>query len=174
MATPTRTQITRARLHQAHNNLPGVQQSRSGRRSMPDATPTRITAPSSGGVSNPPIFRRVLSRGRPRGLLTPRCLCRKPLPKRWDDPRAVCACVTAAYSLQIAHETRCTFDTDSAARTRSHRPSRDQRRAVLGLVKARRFRSAPPRGPPGLDDACAQLESSTCVMAEEGRRIVSY
>ncbi len=32
--------------------------------------------------------------------------------------------------------------------------------------------SAPLRGPAGLDDACAQLEGSTYVMAEEARRIV--
>ena len=33
------------------------------------------------------------------------------------------------------------------------------------------LRSAPLRGPAGLDDACAQLEGSTYVMAEEARRI---
>jgi len=33
------------------------------------------------------------------------------------------------------------------------------------------LRSDPLRGPAGLDDACAQLEGSTYVMAEEARRI---
>ena len=36
----------------------------------------------SGGVSNPPVPRRLPSRGRPGGLLTPRCRCRKPSSKR--------------------------------------------------------------------------------------------
>ena len=41
----------------------------------------------------------------------------------------------------------------------------------FGIVKA--LRSAPTRvrGPAGLDDAGAQLEGSTYVMAEEARRI---
>jgi hypothetical protein len=40
-----------------------------GRRSVP-ATAARLTR--NGGVSNPPVLPGVLSRGRPRGLLTPR------------------------------------------------------------------------------------------------------
>ena len=42
---------------------------------------------------------------------------------------------------------------------------------MLDLVKA--LASLDPAGC-GLDDACAQLEGSTYVMAEEARRIVSY
>jgi hypothetical protein len=55
--------------------------------------------------------------------------------------------------------------------TRRLRPSHDQRGAVLDVVKA--LAALDPAGY-GLDDACAQLESSTYVMAEEPRRIVSY
>ena len=47
-----------------------------------------------------------------------------------------------------------------------HRPSHDQRRAVLDVVKA--LAALDPAGF-GLDDACAQLEGSTYVMAEEAR-----
>ena len=57
--------------------------------------------------------------------------------------------------------------TDSAAVLALHRPSHDQRRAVLGIVKA--LAALDPAGF-GLDDACAQLEGSTYVMAEEARR----
>ena len=51
------------------------------------------------------------------------------------------------------------------------RPSHDQRRAVLNVVKA--LAALDPAGF-GLDDACAQLEGSTYVMGEEARCIVSY
>ena len=47
------------------------------------------------------------------------------------------------------------------------RPSHRERRVVLDLVKALRFAPTRCRGPAGLDDACAQLEGSTYVMAEE-------
>ena len=94
--------------------------------------------------------------------------------KTVGDLRAACERVSCCTLVAVRALNALHFDTDSEARTRLHRPSHDQRRAVLGLVKARRF--APPRlrGPAGLDDACAQLEGSTYVMAEEPRRIVSY
>jgi hypothetical protein len=44
------------RMRHADNNLPVVQQSLSGRRSVPAATPACSVAPSSGGVSNPPVL----------------------------------------------------------------------------------------------------------------------
>jgi hypothetical protein len=71
-----------------------------------------------------------------------------------------------AYSSQIAHGMHCTFDADFCLRIRLRRPSHDQRRAVLDVVKA--LAALDPAGF-GLDDACAQLESSTYVMAEEAR-----
>ena len=61
----------------------------------------------------------------------------------------------------------CSFDADFCFRTRLRRPSHDQRRAVLDVVKA--LAALDPAGF-GLDDACAQLEGSTYVMAEEARR----
>ena len=118
-------------------------------------------------MSNPPILQSVLSRGRPGGLLTPRCRYRKPLPKR----RTICArfaiAFAVAYSLRNAHGTRCTFGTDSAAdaldRIGHHMISVE---LCSGLVKA--LAALDPAGF-GLDDACAQLEGSTYVMAEEAR-----
>jgi hypothetical protein len=75
------------------------------------------------------------------------------------------------YTLQIARGSQCILDTDSSAVLAEHRPSHDQRRAVLDGVKA--LAALDPAGF-GLDAACAQLEGSTYVMAEEARRIVSY
>jgi hypothetical protein len=76
-----------------------------------------------------------------------------------------------AYSSQIAHGMHCTLDADFCFCTRLRRPSHDQRRAVLDVVKA--LAALDPAGF-GLDDACAQLERSTYVLAEEARRIVWY
>jgi len=60
----------------------------------------------------------------------------------------------------------CDFDDGFRLRTHLRRPSHDQRRAVLDVVKAPA--ALDPVGF-GLDDACAQLESSTYVMADEAR-----
>jgi hypothetical protein len=64
---------------------------------------------------------------------------------------AVCTCVVCAYALQIDREMRRTF-CDGFGR---HRPSHDQDRSVLGVVKALAARD--PTGF-GLDAASAQLE----------------
>ena len=91
------------------------------------------------------------------------------------ERRVTCASFASAlfvaYSSQIAHGMHCTFDADFCLRTRLRRPSHDQRQAVLDVVKA--LAALDPAGF-GLDDACAQLESSTYVMAEEALRVVSY
>ena len=85
--------------------------------------------------------------------------------------RAICApfarALSPAYTLQIARGSHCTFDTHSSMVTRAHRPS--QRPASSGARhrQGSPLRSDPLRGPAGLDDACAQLEGSTHVMAEE-------
>jgi hypothetical protein len=78
---------------------------------------------------------------------------------------------SSVNTLQIARGSQCLLDTDSSAVLAGIGPSHDQRRAVLDVVKA--LAMLDPAGY-GLDDACAQLESSTYVMAEEPRRIVSY
>ena len=109
----------------------------------------------------------VLSRGRPGGLLTPRCPVSQTARR---NARVICApfasALFVAYASQIAHGMRCTFDADFCLRTRLRRPSHDQRRAVLDVVKA--LAALDPAGF-GLDDACAQLEGSTYVMADEAR-----
>ena len=88
--------------------------------------------------------------------------------------------LSAAYSLQFAHGTRRAFDTDSGSRHNCighHMISVD---LCSNVVKA--LAALDPAGF-GLDDACAQLEGSTYVMAESslpfsvliraaGRRIV--
>jgi hypothetical protein len=118
------------------------------------------------GREQPPVWTGCRPRPRPGGLLTPLCRCRKPLSK----PRVICASFASAlfvaYSSQIPHGMQCTFDADFCLRTRMRRPSHDQRQAVLDVVKA--LAALDPAGF-GLDDACAQLESSTYVMAEEAR-----
>ncbi len=87
--------------------------------------------------------------------------------------REICAPIASAlfveYLSQIAHGTNRTFDADLGFRTRLCRPSHDQRRAVLDLVKA--LAALDPAGF-GLGNACAQLEGSTYVMAEEACRII--
>ena len=75
-----------------------------------------------------------------------------------------------AYSSQIAHGLHCTFDAYFCFCTRLRRPSHGQRRAVLDAVKA--LAALDPSGF-GLDDACAQLEGSTYVMAEEALLVFS-
>jgi len=86
--------------------------------------------------------------------------------KTASDLRADASAFFVEYSSQIAHGMYCDFDDGFGPRTRSRRPSHDQRRAVLDVVKA--LASLDPAGF-GLDDACAQLESSTYVMADEAR-----
>ena len=88
-----------------------------------------------------------------------------------SDLRAFASALFVAYSSQIAHGMRCTFDADFCLRTRLRRPSHDQRRAVLDVVKA--LAALDPAGF-GLDDACAQLEGSTYVMVEEARCVFPY
>ena len=119
-----------------------------GREQPPGSAPTAVPRPA----------RRVAH--------APVCRCRKPPSKL----RVICASFSSAffvaYSSQIAHGMHCTFDADFCLRTRLRRPSHGQRRAVLDVVKA--LAALDPAGF-GLDDACAQLESSTYVMAEEAR-----
>ena len=74
------------------------------------------------------------------------------------------------YAPVISRGSRRSFSARSPIVTRPFRPSHRQCRAVLGAVKARRC-APTARGPAGLDDACAQLESSPHVMAEEGPRV---
>jgi hypothetical protein len=68
--------------------------------------------------------------------------------------------LSRANAPQILRETRRTF---SRLCSPEHRPSHDQDRAVLGVVKA--LAALDPAGY-GLDGACAQLESRTYVMAK--------
>lgn len=83
-----------------------------------------------------------------------------------SDLRAVCECVVRRVLIadreRIALHFRCSF----CFCARLRRPSHRQRRAVLDVVKA--LAALDPAGF-GLDDACAQLEGSTYVMAEEAR-----
>ena len=74
--------------------------------------------------------------------------------KTASDLRADCECVVRCVLVQIAHGMYRTFDADFDLRTRLCRPSHDQRRAVLGVVKA--LAALDPAGF-GLDDACAPL-----------------
>ena len=98
-----------------------------------------------------------------------------PVSQTPSKQRVICAPIASAlfvaYLSQIAHGMYRTFDADFCLRNRLRRPSHDQRRAVLDVVKA--LAALDPAGF-GLDDACAQLEGSTYVMAEEARRRVSY
>ena len=65
----------------------------------------------SGGVSNPPGLSRQPPRGRPGGLLTPRCRCCDHSP----NVRAICApfarALSREYTLQITRGSHCTFNT---------------------------------------------------------------
>jgi hypothetical protein len=71
-----------------------------------------------------------------------------------------------AHSSQIQRGMHCTFNADFCLGTRLRRPLHDQRRAVLDVIKA--LAALDPSGF-GLDDICAQLGSSTYVMADEAR-----
>jgi hypothetical protein len=59
------------RMRHADKNLTVVQQSLSGRRSVPAAPPARSIAPSSGGVSNPPVLRPCRPEAGPGGCSRP-------------------------------------------------------------------------------------------------------
>ena len=87
------------------------------------------------GREPPPVMRPVLSRGRPGGLLTPLCRYRKPPSK----PRVICAPITDAFSVaylsQIAHGMYRDLEDGFRLRTHLGRPSHDQSRAVLDVVK---------------------------------------
>ena len=100
------------------------------------------------------------SRGRPGGLLTPRCRCRDVSRVVAAICPAVCTCVGAwVHAVDRARNalnSRRWFSPASAIT--------DQRRAVLDVVKAL---AALDPADFGLDDACAQLEGSTYVMAKE-------
>jgi hypothetical protein len=124
-------------------------------------------------VSNPPGFSPPPSRGRPGGLLTPPCQC--PDPSQWCARSADGShtCSSLAYAPAISRASQCRFGrlrrliirSDSAITS----PSWSGARRCQGST----LRSDPLRGPAGLDDACAPLEGSTYVMAEEARRMFS-
>ena len=121
-------------------------------------------------MSNPPIVRPVLSRGRPGGLLTPRCRCRESLAEtlKRSARRLQCVC---AYTLQMSRGSHCNFERHSATVSHWFGHHIDQASSCARHRQGSSLRSDPLRGPAGLDDACAQLEGSTYVMAEEARRI---
>jgi hypothetical protein len=111
---------------------------------VPSATLRSQSALNGGGVSNPPGLSPVSPRGRPGGLLTPRCGCRD----FSRLAREICAsfvrALSRAYPPYIARGSHRTFDThfcDQYSRGVGHHIR--ERRAVLEFVKARR--SAPPR-----------------------------
>ena len=85
-----------------------------------------------------------------------------PYRKPPSKPRVICAPITDAFSVaylsQIAHGMYRDLEDGFRLRTHLRRPSHDQSRAVLDVVKA-----LAPHDPAGfgLDDACAQLEGST-------------
>jgi hypothetical protein len=108
-------------------------------------------------------------RGVPRRVAHALVSLPRSLAKCSIDPRAFCACVVicvrAADRERIERDFRHTFCeqysrasviTSSASSCARHRQGSP-------------LRSDPLRGPTGLDDACAQLEGSTYVMAEEAR-----
>ena len=124
-------------------------------------------------MSNPPGFSRQPPRGRPGGLLTPRCRCRD----HSKNVRAICApfarALSRAYALKITRGSHCTFNTHLRKYSRCfghHIVSVELCSASSRLFASLRPATPTPlRGPAGLDDACAQLEGSTYVMAEEAR-----
>ena len=93
-----------------------------------------------------------------------------PYRKPPSKPRVICAPITYAFSVaylsQIAHGMYLDLEDGFRLRTHLRRPSHDQSRAVLDVVKAH---AALDPACFGLDDACAQLEGSTYVMADEAR-----
>ena len=120
-------------------------------------------------MSNPPVYRDCRPEAGPEGCSRPGVGVANRSPNAASDLRAVCDVrCHVAYSSQIAHGIALHFRRMiSASVLALRRPSHDQRRAVLDVVKA--LAALDPAGF-GLDDACAQLEGSTYVMAEEARR----
>jgi hypothetical protein len=116
------------------------------------------------GREQPPGLERVPTPARPGGLLTPRCPCRNLL----RVLAAICApnarVLSCAKAPQIHCETRCNSHRTawrSFSLETGHHDGQD--RAVLGVVKA--LAALDPAGG-GLDDASAQLEGRTYVMAK--------
>jgi len=83
-----------------------------------------------------------------------------------SDLRAVCECVVRCVLIADRARIALHFRRSFLLLHSVARPSHAQRRAVLDVVKA--LAALDPAGF-GLDDACAQLEGSTYVMAEEAR-----
>ena len=117
------------------------------------------------GVSNPG-FAALAVRRRPEGCSRPGASGRMGIKTVSDR---LCECIVSSRLHRDSHGMHCTYDFCFLSLGCS-RPSHEQRRAVLDVVKA--LAALDPAGF-GLDDACAQLEGSTYVMAEEARRIVS-
>jgi hypothetical protein len=122
------------------------------------------------GREQPPRFISYATPRVPGGLLTPRCRCRH----YSRNPAAICApfarvvaCVHVADLAWIALHFRNTF----AMCTRAASAITSRASICARPRQGSSLRSAPLRGPPGLDDACAQLEGRTYVMAEEARCI---
>ena len=123
-----------------------------GREQPPGFMPTAVPRPSRRVAHAPVSVSRIIA-------------------KCSSDLRAVCACVVtcvhAADRTRIALHFRHTFceSTRAASAITSSASSCARSRQGSSL------RSDPLCGPAGLDDACAQLEGSTYVMAEEARCI---
>lgn len=81
--------------------------------------------------------------------------------------------LSCAYAPQIARGSHRTFDTHSATSTRAASAITSRASICARPRQGSSLRSDPLRGPADLDDACAQLEGSTYVMAEEARCIFS-
>ena len=151
------------------NNLSGVQQSRSGRRFVPAATPARSTRAKQRGREQPPGFIAIAAPRPSRRVAHAPASVSRSLAECWSDLRAVCTCVVTCVHAADHTGIALHFQHTSEKALALLRPSHRERRVVLGLVKALRFAPTRCRGPAGLDDACAQLEGSTYVMAEEAR-----
>ena len=117
-------------------------------------------------MSNPPVRRPCRPEAGPEGCSRP---CVR-VANRIESCRVICAPFARALSVRTRRRSRAKRTVLSTLILCSllalRRPSHDQRRAVLDVVKA--LAALDPAGF-GLDDACAQLESSTYVMAEEAR-----
>jgi hypothetical protein len=127
--------------------------------------------PVNGGVSNPPLLRPVLSRGRPRGFAHAPVSVSRSFAECSSDLRAVCTCVVmgvhaadhTGIALHFQHTSAKVLRAASAITSSASSCARSRQGSSL--------RSDPLCGPAGLDDTCAQLEGSTYVMAEEARRV---
>ena len=120
-------------------------------------------------MSNPPVMRPVRPEAGPEGCSRPGvsvATARRNVERSARRLRVRCPCVLVADRAR----NRTALSTRLLRPYRLRRPSHDQRRAVLDVVKALAALRPAARAA-GLDDACAQLEGSTYVMAEEARRI---